>query len=278
MQLSKIELLSASLGILALVITGTGYLMVLNNEVNDLKGEKAAREKELKEFKKGITNSINKELSEIRKEKNELQDIKEKLQSKYINRNTFIISNTLDAGISDFKNKKYNSSIEKFNAVLDKEPSNRVALLYMIKSYTHEKNYNSALAYLEKALALGHEDYDIFYSGGQIFEHDEDHDKALYYYNKALEFDKNNINLHMSLHYNYLKINKNKKALYHINYYINLSRNHPYGYFMRAQFYEKNNEPKKAKSDYAQAVKLADNAGYNFPYIKESREKVKSLP
>lgn len=283
MQLSKIELISASLGILVLFVTGSGYIMVLNDKVSDLKAEKLERSEEFNKLKKEINITLQKEIDSVKKERETLASLKKNLEEKILVKDKFLIGKILDSGFRDMEERDYKSAIIKFKEILEKDHNNKIAITGIIKAYyldvsPSNRNDNIIMAHIDRLADLGHNEYYSFYVKGAILSRSSDEVGAISAYKRSIEIRGDRLDSHRALFYIYKKNNNHEQSLHHINRYIELSGNHPMGYSMRAELYEKMGDLKKAKSDYERTVKLGDAAGYKVGYLDNAKKKIKSLP
>ncbi|EKE11850.1 MAG: O-GlcNAc transferase [uncultured bacterium] len=116
-------------------------------------------------------------------------------------------------GSYNFQEKDYGQRAEKiFQSILEKDKDNLNALLGMGYAYEIMQDYEKALSYYNKALALAPKNAAVYNRIGHMYDLSEGMEKAESFYKKSLELNPNFLNAKINLARVYLGQNKNKEA------------------------------------------------------------------
>jgi len=90
-------------------------------------------------------------------------------------------------GVDAFKASEWNTAMERFNQVLQAEPDHTGALNYRAQVYIIRREFDKAMADIDRAIALEPKQHRFACTKGLIFEHLGNAEKALEWYTKALD-------------------------------------------------------------------------------------------
>lgn len=294
MQLSKIEGFSAIVGIVLAFIAGSSYIVILrddigdltidinnlNNDIKELKNKELDREDRFEKLKNNLSIALEKQEIFFKKERNNLDTIKNKLEKKYKTKkdtDKFIAQELLDESIEDFNNKKYHLSISKNKKILDKFPNDIEALLYLSKSYNKVGKIENAFSAIKKAYKLNNNNEDVLYELGFLYERKNRYKKSLEYFIKAYELNPENIKFFYRLSYYNRKTGNYEKALFFAEKHLEIYPDYG-GYSLRGKALFKLARYNDAIKDLEKAVFFGKKSGISVKsplrMIKEAKEKL----
>ena len=185
------------------------------------------------------------------------------------------ISELQDQSRIDYKEKKYNSAINKLKEALIHYPNDVWTLKKLAQSYKQNDQYKSALASINRAISIEIENGDLYQEKASIYAFKQDHKKALKYYKKSFSINNDNISLlgNMST---YARLSKdNKASLDYINRKIKIEPYVSYNYYLRGLTYQAMKKYDLAISSYEKNIKI-DPEGYYAKYSRIQIDKIKN--
>ncbi|MFW6129290.1 MAG: protein kinase domain-containing protein [Candidatus Aminicenantaceae bacterium] len=97
------------------------------------------------------------------------------------------IKDILAQGNENLENKNYSEAIERFNAILEKEPENTQALLGLAEVYKKQGKLDEAVSKYEQVSLLEETIPEPYKHLGEIFELKQEWAKSIFYFNKYLD-------------------------------------------------------------------------------------------
>lgn len=195
----------------------------------------------------------------------------------------------LDQAINAFKkqekkkNGSYHSIIEKLNKILKYMPDNPEVYYFLAKSHRRNGDSNTALIYIDKAIAINGGEYKYLYEKGYEYEKLKgEFNKAISFYKKALEKKNSKNEAYARIAICYSELNKYELALKYANKFISLSSGSTYSLYNRGVMYYKLKKYKNAIDDFEKIIILEAKEGiisYTNPskqWIENAKKKLSS--
>jgi tetratricopeptide (TPR) repeat protein/S1-C subfamily serine protease len=157
------------------------------------------------------------------------------------------------------KLKQYDKALADLNKVIALQPDDAQSYYNRGVLYRDLKEYDKALADLNKVIALQPDDTESYYNRATFYRDLKEYDKALSDFNKIIALKPNDINGYSYRGNFYHNLKEYDKALSDFNKRIALKTNSQYGYQERGQLYYSVKQYNKALVDYGKAIALDPN-------------------
>ena len=165
-----------------------------------------------------------------------------------------------ELGFSCYKLQKATDAIEEYNKTLALFPNNGVALRGVGNVYYEiEEDYDKAIQYFEKAIAVNEEESKpLYYKLGWLYNDKQRYDDAIKILLKAIEYDSEDSGYREELGYAYFMKEQFEFAITQLNKAISLDETSKLGYYYKGLCFIATNKKGDAMSMY---YKLKDLSG-----------------
>ncbi|MBQ7765031.1 tetratricopeptide repeat protein [bacterium] len=184
-----------------------------------------------------------------------------------------------------FEGKDYRTAIEKYMSIT---PASEDSLLGIAASYQALENYNQAIEYYKKAMAISSKNAEIPYYIGYLFSEQQKWDLASEYLKKSLlinpESEAKNLlpyvmqNLTLAEYTEAVSLfekNEFESALTKFNEVLKKEVNNAFAYYYRGLIYDEQKKYKLAMDDYNKFLSIYTTDDEYLQYIKARVEELK---
>ncbi len=162
-------------------------------------------------------------------------------------------------GANLFIQGKYNETIELIHKVLQKNPFNRQALMWIVQSYLALGNFNEALKYAKINLNLGDPAGILHFNLGNIYYNSGNEKEAEEYYKKAAAINPYFANPLLNLALINLKRGKIESAKEYIFKVFKLTKNNPHSYYILGSIEALSDNFESALENFKKAIEIDPN-------------------
>lgn len=111
------------------------------------------------------------------------------------------------------KEGKYNEAMDIYKKILEKDPNDKVAYMYIASIYNDLKQYETAIEYLKEAMKIDPNYVSVFFNFGNIYHNLKMYEEAVKYYKQTIKLDPNYPFVHHRLGITYLCLNDKDSAM-----------------------------------------------------------------
>lgn len=267
---SKIEGLSAIIGIFAAFVAGASFILLIRDDINDLNDDV----KNIKERVSGLEKESlarDKEfrsLTLVLENKNkDLEKLESLLEKKYIDKKTKLASEYIIVAIEYQRKSEYQLSIPKLEKALKIEPNNIKALRLIGMAYRIDDNKVKALKYLSRAIKIDSRDSVVLRELGFVYSARSEHEQAIEYFLKARKYNQP-VDYHLAS--SYRKMGQYKKGLEYAEKEVKNYPNKYPSYVARSDAFYDLERYEEAIKDYEKAIELREKekTGMKIDFMK----------
>jgi len=268
---SKIEELSAIIGIFVAFIAGAGFIFDIRDDINDLNDD-------VKNFKERVSDLEKERLTRdkeyrsltlvLENKKKDLEKLESLLEEKYIDKKTKLASEYIIEATEYQTKGEYRLSIPKLEKALKIEPNNIIALRLVGMAYRIVDNKIKALKYLSRANKIDSKDPVVLRELGYVYSARGEHKQAIEYFLKANKYNQS-VDYHLAS--SYRKMRQYEKALEYAEKEVKRYPNTYLSYNLRGDVFFDFKKYEEAIKDYEKAIELRKkekNATMRIDFMK----------
>lgn len=158
-------------------------------------------------------------------------------------------------GLQESKKENYIDAIRNYQIAIDIKPLDIEALNNIGVVYSKMKEYDTAIGYFEKALAI--EPHHLIYNNlGRAYAFKDERNKAIEYYHKAIDIKPDYHEAYLNASYSYFRLKENKKALEYSQKAISIKPDYYEAFFNIGIVYNNEKNYRKAIEYLKKAIEI----------------------